>query len=126
MPIAATPEQEQQQKMQRGMSLIFPLMFYSLPSGLTVYYLTSMSLGILESKIIRDHIKQHEEAEKAGRVFVTAKPTRGSKRRDGLPEPEEDIKPGIVGRFMMKMQEIQDQAEAMRKEQEKKDKKKRT
>ena len=65
-PMATTPEQMQQQKMTRGMSLIFPLMFYSLPSGLNIYYVTSMTLGIVESKRIRDHIKEREEAEKAG------------------------------------------------------------
>ena len=76
VPIAATPEQEQQQKMQRGMSLIFPLMFYSLPSGLNLYYLTSMSLGIIESKIVRDHIKEREAAELEGRVIIPTKATR--------------------------------------------------
>ena len=122
MPIAATPEQQQQQKMQRGMSLLFPLMFYSMPSGLNIYYVTSMSLGIVESKIIRDHIKEQEEAEKAGRVFVSAKPTRSARRRDGkIGEPEADEKPGLTARLMMKMQEIQQKAEDMRKEQEKRD-----
>lgn len=122
MPIAATPEQQQQQKMQRGMSLIFPLMFYNLPSGLNIYYLTSTSLGIIESKIIRNHIKEHEEAEKAGKVFVTTKLTRNAKRRDGKPEEEE--KPGWIATVIKWFADIQQRADEMAKEKQKRDPKK--
>ena len=66
-PPAVTPEQQQQQKMMQWMTLLFPLFLYSGPSGLNLYILTSTTIGIIESKIIRDHIKQREEAEKAGR-----------------------------------------------------------
>jgi YidC/Oxa1 family membrane protein insertase len=83
-PPNMTPEQEQQRKMMKWMSLLFPIMLYSGPSGLTLYILTSTTIGIIESKIIRDHIKQRDEAEKAGRIIVDAAPTRGNrKRRDG-------------------------------------------
>ena len=58
-----TPEQEQQRKMMKWMSLLFPVMLYSGPSGLTLYILTSTTIGIIESKIIRDHIKQREAQE---------------------------------------------------------------
>lgn len=75
-PAAQTPEQIQQRKMMQWMSLLFPIMLYSGPSGLNLYILTSTSIGIMESKIIRDHIKEREEAEKAGRIIVDAKPTR--------------------------------------------------
>lgn len=119
MPPAATPEQASQQKMQRGMSLIFPLMFYNLPSGLNLYYLTSTSLGIIESKIVRDHIRQHEEAEKAGRVFVPIKPTRGSRRRDDRPDEAEKPK-GITGRLFGAIEKMQERAEQLRRENEKK------
>ncbi|HWE97812.1 MAG TPA: membrane protein insertase YidC [Tepidisphaeraceae bacterium] len=121
MPPAATPEQESTQKMTRRMSVIFPLMFYGLPSGLNLYYLTSMTLGILEGKIIRDHIKQKEEAEKAGRVFVQTKPTRGSKMRND-PEPEAKKPTGLWGRMLGVMEQAQQKAEEIRKEQEKKKK----
>ena len=83
-PPNMTPEQEQQRKMMKWMSLLFPIMLYSGPSGLTLYILTSTTIGIIESKIIRDHIKQRDEAEKAGRIIIDAAPTRGNrKRRDG-------------------------------------------
>jgi YidC/Oxa1 family membrane protein insertase len=81
VPPNMTPEQEQQRKMMKWMSLLFPVMLYLGPSGLNLYILTSTSIGIIESKIIRDHIKQRDEAEKAGRIIVDAAPTRGSKKR---------------------------------------------
>jgi len=83
-PVAATPEQAQQQKMMQWTSLIFPVFLYSYPSGLNLYILTSTAIGVVESKIVRDHIKQREEAEKAGKVFVETKPTRASRR--GVPD----------------------------------------
>jgi YidC/Oxa1 family membrane protein insertase len=55
--MATTPEQESQQKIMRVMMVVlFPLMLYSAPSGLTLYILTSSSVGILESRRIRKHI----------------------------------------------------------------------
>ena len=74
-PTAATPEQAQQQKMMKWMSpFMFPIFLYSGPSGLNLYILTSTAIGIIESKIVRDHIKAREEAEKAGRVSSTPSP----------------------------------------------------
>jgi YidC/Oxa1 family membrane protein insertase len=82
VPATQTPEQEQQRKMMMWMGpLLFPIMLYKGPSGLALYILTSTTIGIFENKIIRKHIKDKEEAEKAGRIIVDAKPTRGSKRR---------------------------------------------
>lgn len=52
-----TPEQESQQKIMKIVfPLIFPLMLYSAPSGLTLYIMTSSMLGIMESRYIRTHI----------------------------------------------------------------------
>jgi YidC/Oxa1 family membrane protein insertase len=81
MPANMTPEQEQQRKMMKWMSLLFPVMLYGRASGLSLYILTSTSIGIMENKIIRDHIKQRDEAEKSGRIIVDAVPTRNSKRK---------------------------------------------
>ena len=123
-PPAATPEAEQQQKMMQWMTLIFPLMFYNLAAGLNLYYVTTMGFGIIEGKIIRKHIKEREEAEKAGKVFVEAKVRRhggddsrgggggfGAKRKPGGGKPSG----GILGTFMENLQkkaaEIQRQAE---------------
>ena len=59
--MATTPEQASQQKMMRIMMVVmFPLMLYSAPSGLTLYILTSSSVGILESRRIRKHVDSIE------------------------------------------------------------------
>ncbi len=55
--MATSPEQESQQKIMRVMMVVlFPVMLYSAPSGLTLYILTSSFVGILESRRIRKHI----------------------------------------------------------------------
>ena len=40
------------------MVVMFPVMLYSAPSGLTLYILTSSAVGILESRHIRKHVDQ--------------------------------------------------------------------
>jgi YidC/Oxa1 family membrane protein insertase len=54
-----TPEQEQQQKMMKWMMvLLFPLMLYTAPSGLTLYIATSTLVGIYESKRVKREIEK--------------------------------------------------------------------
>jgi YidC/Oxa1 family membrane protein insertase len=56
-----TPEQEQQQKIMKVMMVVmFPLLMYNAPSGLSLYFLVNSSLGILESRWIRAHINKHD------------------------------------------------------------------
>jgi len=110
-PPAATPEAEQQQKMMQWMTLIFPLMFYTFPSGLNIYYLTSTSLGIVEGKRIRAHIKEREEAEKAGKVIVDASPGRRRPPTSGIgsskgPEEPKGGLGGLLARLQAKADEI--------------------
>jgi YidC/Oxa1 family membrane protein insertase len=121
-PPATTPEQVQQQKMMKWMSLIFPVFLYNGPSGLNLYILTSTGIGIIESKRIRDHIKQREEAEKAGKVIVDAKPTRNKRRDDDAPggigakRKPPAPKGGVAGWLAS----LQEKAEEIRREAEKK------
>ena len=64
-PTAATmtDDQKRQQKMMKIMMLVlFPIMLYGAPSGLTLYILTSSVIGTIESRYIRKHIKETEEA----------------------------------------------------------------
>lgn len=59
-PTAATlsDEQRQQQQIMKVMMVImFPLMLYAAPSGLTLYILTSSCIGIVEGRIIRRRIE---------------------------------------------------------------------
>ncbi len=118
-PPATTPEAQQQQQMMQWMTLVFPLMFYNLPSGLNLYYVTSTSIGILEGKIIRRHIKEKEEAEKAGRVIIDAKPTRASKQAKPVQvtRPQQP-KTGLMGWIA----ELQERAEQLRQEAERRKK----
>ncbi len=54
-----SPEQMQQQKLMRVIFVVmFPLMLYSAPSGLTLYILTSSLIGIIESRYVRAHVDQ--------------------------------------------------------------------
>ena len=62
-----TPQQAQQQKMMQWMSLLFPIFLYGSPSGLNLYILASTTIGIFESKRIRDHIKEREAAQVQGK-----------------------------------------------------------
>lgn len=54
-----TPEQQAQQKIIKVMMVImFPVFVFNAPSGLTLYFVTNSTLGILESRWIRAHINQ--------------------------------------------------------------------
>jgi len=93
--MSTTPEQESQQKIMRIMMVVmFPLMLYSAPSGLTLYILTSSSIGILESRHIRKHIdsipiepkptvspteKRGKTKDKQGRAWADAMEARRKK-----------------------------------------------
>jgi YidC/Oxa1 family membrane protein insertase len=43
-----TDQQKQQKMMGNIMTIVFTVMFYHFPSGLNLYWLSSMSLGILQ------------------------------------------------------------------------------
>src|SRR5439155_3908789 len=104
-PPATTPEQEQQQKMMQWMTLLLPLIFYKMPSGLNIYYLTSTSIGIIEGKVIRDHIKQREEAEKGERVIIDGAPSR--RRRPNSDVDQNKPKGRLAAWLARKMQEVE-------------------
>ena len=77
--MATTPEQASQQKMMRIMMVVmFPLMLYSAPSGLTLYILTSSSIGILESR----HIRKQLDNISIEPVPVTQTTGKGRKPKD--------------------------------------------
>ena len=60
-PKSADPQQAQQQKMMMFMPIVFGVILYHMPSGLTLYWLTSNLLGILEQKIIKRQLAKMEE-----------------------------------------------------------------
>lgn len=54
-PKSPDPQTRQQQKMFLFMPLVFGIMFYSVPSGLTLYWFTSTLLGIVEQILIKKY-----------------------------------------------------------------------
>ena len=117
-PPATTPEQAQQQKMMQWMTLMLPVILYNGPSGLNLYIMTSTTIGIIESKIVRKHIKEREAMEKAGVVIVDNPPgddlpPPGSVRRKKS-DPEGPKSGGLAGWIT----KLQNKAEQMQKSQQ--------
>ncbi|MCL4220015.1 MAG: membrane protein insertase YidC [Phycisphaerales bacterium] len=55
-----TPEQESTQKMVKIMTVVmFPVLMYAAPSGLSLYFITNSVLAIGENKWIRHHMNKH-------------------------------------------------------------------
>jgi len=83
---AATPEQQQQQKMMKIMMLVmFPVLLYNAPSGVSLYIMASSFAGAIEQYIIRKHIREKEEQESRGVIEVTSK--TGGKVKKKKPKP---------------------------------------
>jgi len=111
-PVAMTPEQAQQQKMMMVLStLLFPLFLYNGPSGLNLYILTSTTIGMIESKIIRDHIKERDLRESAGPVIIDVPARRDGKGKDVTPVE----KRGFIARLMERVKDAQRKAEDLKK-----------
>ena len=109
-----SPEQEQQQKIMKVMfPLMMPIFMYAAPSGLTIYFITNSTLGILENKHIRS------SAEKKGLLDPEKiKAEKAEKRaRSGKPD-----KPGgsKIGGFMNKLQSIAEQQQEAQQQQKSK------
>jgi YidC/Oxa1 family membrane protein insertase len=119
-PPTMSKEQETQQKMMQWMTvLLFPIMLYSGPSGLNLYIFASTLFGVWESKRVRKHIQEREEAEKAGKVLVDAPQTRAGKRLSKDEKEKDEPKRGLAGWLAS----LQEKAEQMRNEAEKKKRK---
>ena len=73
----ANEQAAQQQRMMKWMILLFPIMLYAYPSGLNLYILASTAGGIVDSLIVKRHIKREEEA---GTLFA---PAGGKKNKPG-------------------------------------------
>lgn len=101
-----TQDQLRQQKMMKIMMVVlFPVMLYSAPSGLTLYILTSSTVGIIESRYIRRHITAMDLKGKTptdrtrakpkdaqGRAFAAALERMEEKRRKKAKGPEKKYK----------------------------------
>lgn len=101
-----TPEQEQQQKIMKVMTVVmFPVFMYNAPAGLSLYFMTNSTLAIIESKWIRSHVDKVDAIRAA-----MPKPVRTG---GGGKEPPK--KPGFLAR-------LQEEVEKRQREMEKKGK----
>mgnify|MGYP006280304163 CR=1 FL=1 len=56
-----SPEMQTQQKIMKVMLVVMlPVFMYNAPAALTLYFMTNSTLGILESRYIRNHVDQLE------------------------------------------------------------------
>ena len=93
---AMTPEQKSQQKMIKIMMVVmFPLIMYGAPSGLSLYFITNSTLGIIESRWIRNQATESGRLEDGN---LKKKPKQG----------------GFMARLQKLAQEKQQQQEAQR------------
>lgn len=79
-PPAQTDQQRQQQKIMKIMPFMFPIFLYSAPAGLTLYICCSTMAGIVDSYIVRKHVREQEEA---GTLF-DKKPVKPGGFRDRM------------------------------------------
>lgn len=100
-----TPQDQlrQQQMMAYMMAILFPLMFYKMPSGLNLYWLSTNVFGICESLLIRRQIERE----------------RKRRELEGPPPPRVK-RPGLVGRFFKHIasqaEELQRKADTLSRE----------
>jgi membrane protein insertase Oxa1/YidC/SpoIIIJ len=73
-----TKEQLQQQKIMKFMMVVlFPIMLYAAPSGLTLYIITSSLIGIVESRYIRRHVTEMDLKPKKPKATPKPKDAQG-------------------------------------------------
>ncbi len=111
-----TPEQEQQAKIMRVMTVVlFPVMMYNAPAGLALYFTTNSTLAILESKWIRAKAEEEykeKEAVKAAQIATRASGV-GTSMWDRKPKKEEPQG------FMAKLRKMAEDAQKVRDQQAK-------
>lgn len=79
-PPPQNDQQRQQQMIMKFMPFMFPVFLYSAPAGLTLYICCSTLAGIVDSYIVRKHVREQEEA---GTLF-DKKPVKPGGFRDRM------------------------------------------
>jgi YidC/Oxa1 family membrane protein insertase len=84
-PPATTPEAEQQQKIMKFMMIFMGVMFYKVPSGLGIYFITS-SLWAIGERLLLPKVDPASATEPAEKAATSEKPAllanRGSQNGD--------------------------------------------
>jgi YidC/Oxa1 family membrane protein insertase len=91
MPKPPDPQQQSTAKMMQFVMVAFGVMFYTVPSGLVLYFLTSSLVGTLETRWIRKKLETEDmevqqagpvQAPKATRQPKKSRRVKGGKKRD--------------------------------------------
>lgn len=80
-PKSSDPQQQAQQKMMAFMPLIFAVILYRMPSGLTLYWTTSTLLSIGEQLLIRKIVKKRYGHDTLPVQITPSKPSKEKRRR---------------------------------------------
>ena len=110
---AMSDEQRRQQKMiQIVMVAAFPLFLYGAPSGLNLYILTSTTIGIIETKLIRRNLQAQEEAEEAAAAEAkrTGKPIPKPQPKTAFGRRLETIRGDLTAKVQQAQREAQKRA----------------
>ena len=81
MPRSEDPQVQQQQKMMQFMPIIFGLLFYTMPSGLVLYWMTSTGIGIIEQLYIKKKMASEDDETTASPPAQKGPPEKGKGKR---------------------------------------------
>jgi YidC/Oxa1 family membrane protein insertase len=103
------PQVEMQQKLMLYMLVFFGIMFWTLPSGLCVYYIASTTWGIIERKLLpklqpvasktADEQKKATDHDSSGRKGRAADREGRRPERDGKGRKPERTEPSLTDRL---------------------------
>jgi YidC/Oxa1 family membrane protein insertase len=107
-----SPEMESQQKIMKVMMVVmFPLMMYNAPAALSLYFVANSTLGIIESRHIRQKFEEEEKLREEQEKIL------GPAARRKL--AEQPAGQGFFARMQEALQKRMEAAEKIRQEQEK-------
>jgi YidC/Oxa1 family membrane protein insertase len=113
-PKPATEQARQQQKMMKFMPVLFGFLFYQMPSGLCVYFVTSMGIGSLERWLID---------KRAGKVDLRPADEEARAKKRRVPAGKEPAKSGWLQKLAKMQKKLQEQPRPPRKTKRGKNKK---
>lgn len=116
-PPPANEEQEIQQKIMTWMTVFMGVMFYKVPAGLCIYFITSSIWGIVERKMLpkpqknRDGTFKDEEAEKKDEPPQPNKPSSDDNRTAPGKKKLATAEPSFMEKFSTWVTQLNDAAE---------------
>ncbi len=113
-PPATTPEAEMQQKMMKYMMVFMGVMFYKVPSGLGIYFITS-SLWAIGERLLLPKVTHATETDGGGKTALVQKGSsaaggdsaidgpRGNSKQDPERNGDKDKPPGALAQFWSRL-----------------------